>query len=66
MIRRQHYPELDLAFGAGRQYAALADSHELPFGHEVFRSREEALEWLGFGSDQLAAARCDEITILRT
>ena len=49
----------DSAFGIVRQYAAMVESFDLPFGHGVFRTIEEACTWLGFDVDQLddAASR---------
>lgn len=37
----------DVTFGVMRQYLAAAGASELPFEQQVFRSRDQALSWLG-------------------
>ena len=43
----------DRPYGHGRQYQILAESHDLPFTHRVFRTTEEAYDWLGVDADEL-------------
>ena len=37
----------DVSFGVMRQYLATAATERLPFQQQVFRTREEAVSWLG-------------------
>ncbi|REJ85744.1 MAG: hypothetical protein DWQ36_08170 [Acidobacteria bacterium] len=46
----------DFGYALGRQYIGLAESYPLPFEQRVFRSRAEALEWLGVSERQLEAS----------
>ncbi|MDH3207864.1 MAG: hypothetical protein OEO79_14765 [Gemmatimonadota bacterium] len=43
----------DLTFGIVRQYLALIESAQLPFEHNVFRTKAEAVSWLGLEMDSL-------------
>lgn len=49
----------DLDFGMARMGAMLAETKDLPWQLEVFRSRAAALAWLGADSDQMESGAAD-------
>lgn len=43
----------DLGFGLGRMIEAYGSLNELPFDFRAFRSKSDALEWLGLRAEDL-------------
>jgi hypothetical protein len=52
----------DFTFAKGRQYAMLAESFDLTFEHQIFRTVEEACAWLGIDAEQLESAESRDLT----